>query len=274
MSNWTDGFVETNGITMHYARTGGGARPGGHEPQVVLCHGSTDSGECWTSLARSLEADYDVYMIDARCHGQSSAPESGNNADAMAADLAGFIEAMGLDRPVVAGHSMGARYAQLFAAKYPHLLRGLILEDPPWRDAAAERARRSRPRREEMFRAYRAQSLEEGIAACEAEHPNWEAGTCEWFFRAKQAVSFNHFKESAPDATTWQESLPDVQCPILMFTGDPEMGAIVTGEMYAVAASLAPQVERVHIPGVGHHIRFAEPRPFAKAVQAFLQKVF
>jgi N-formylmaleamate deformylase len=267
MTAWTDGFVETNGMTMHYTRTGG------DKPQVVLCHGFSDSGECWTSLAKSLEGDYDVYMIDARCHGKSSAPDTGNNADAMAADLAGFIEAMGLDKPVVAGHSMGARYAQFFAAKHPHLLRGLILEDPPWRDPAEERALRSRRERMEMFQAFKGQSLEDGIAACEAEHPNWEAGTCEWFFRAKQALNLNHFTRTAPDVMTWQESLPDVHCPVLMFTADPELGAIVTDEIFAVATSLAPQVERVHIPGVGHHIRYAAPQPFAEAVKAFLQKV-
>jgi N-formylmaleamate deformylase len=268
MTTWTDGFVDTNGMTMHYTRTGG------NKPQVVLCHGFSDSGECWTSLARSLENDYNLYMIDARCHGQSSAPEAGNSADAMAADLAGFVEAMGLDKPVVAGHSMGARYAQLFAAQYPHLLRGLILEDPPWRELAEERARRTRPGRMEMFRAYKEQSLEEGIAACEAEHPNWEAGTCEWFFRAKQALNLNMITGTAPDLMTWQESLPDVRCPVLMFTGDPELGAIVTDEIYAVAISLAPQVERVHISGVGHHIRYGAPQPFTRAVQAFLHKVF
>ena len=124
-----------------------------------------------------------------------------------------------------------------------------------------------------MFEAYRQQSLEEGIAACETEHPNWEAGTCEWFFRAKQALRFEHLG-GAPDTTTWKESLPDVQCPILMFTADPALGAIVTDEIYAVAKLLAPQVERVHIPGVGHHIRYGAPQPFTKAVKAFLHKVF
>jgi len=60
----------------------------------------------------------------------------------------------------------------------------------------------------------------------------------------------------------------------LIFTGDPELGAIVTDEIYAVATSMARQVERVHIHGVGHHIRFAAPQPFTQAVKAFLRKAF
>ncbi|MBN1873252.1 MAG: alpha/beta hydrolase [Anaerolineae bacterium] len=268
MTNWTDEFVETNGITMHYMRTGG------DKPPVVLCHGFSDNGACWTSLAKSLEEDYDVSMIDARCHGQSSAPASGNDAETRAADLAGFIEALGLDKPVVAGHSMGAQYTQVFAAKYPHLLRGLILEDPPWMDPKASPPRHDRKGWQEQFEAFKKQSLEEGIAACETEHPNWEAGTCALFFRAKLELNFNVFKGVKLDLATWQESLPGVSCPVLIFTGDPELGAIVTDGVFDIAKSLTPQVERVHIPGVGHHIRYAEPQPYTQAFKAFLFKVF
>jgi hypothetical protein len=59
-----------------------------------------------------------------------------------------------------------------------------------------------------------------------------------------------------------------------MFTGDPELGALVTEVIYEVAKSLSPQLERVHIPDVGHHIRFAAPQPFTEAVRAFLDKAF
>ena len=60
MSNWQSGFVETNGIRMHYTRTGG------DRPPVVLAHGFSDDGLCWTPVARAREADYDVIMRDAR----------------------------------------------------------------------------------------------------------------------------------------------------------------------------------------------------------------
>jgi pimeloyl-ACP methyl ester carboxylesterase len=268
MTKWSDGFVETNGINMHYIRTGGS------KPQVVLCHGFSDNGACWTSLAKSLEDEYDVYMVDARCHGQSSAPETGNNPATRADDLAGFIEVMDLDKPVVAGHSMGAQYTQVFAAKYPHLLRGLILEDPPW-FIPKPGIPAHRPKGwKEQYQAYKEHSWEEGIAACKEEYPNWEAGTYELFFRAKLELNFNVFKGSMMSGMPWRESLPVVQCPILMFTGDPELGALVTDEIFTVAKSLSSQIERVYIPGVGHHIRYAAPQPFAEAVQAFLNKVF
>ena len=69
MTGWQSGFIPTNGIHVHYTRTGG------DKPLVVLAHGFSDDGLCWTPVAQLLEADYDVTMVDARYHGRSDAPE-------------------------------------------------------------------------------------------------------------------------------------------------------------------------------------------------------
>ena len=60
MTTWQSGDVRTNGIRMHYYRTVG------DKPVLVLAHGATDDGLCWTRVARALEDDYDVFMPDAR----------------------------------------------------------------------------------------------------------------------------------------------------------------------------------------------------------------
>ena len=65
MRPWFDGYVDGNGILIHYYRTGG------DKPQVILNHGAMDDGLCWTRVAIELEDDYDVIMIDARSHGLS-----------------------------------------------------------------------------------------------------------------------------------------------------------------------------------------------------------
>jgi pimeloyl-ACP methyl ester carboxylesterase len=126
MTDWFSGFVETNGLRMHYTRTGG------DKPPLVLSHGATDSGLCWTRLTRDLEADYDVIMPDARGHGLSDAPSSGYSSADHAADLAGLIAALDLRRPAVGGHSMGAATTLRLLADHPDLVRCAILEDPPF----------------------------------------------------------------------------------------------------------------------------------------------
>jgi pimeloyl-ACP methyl ester carboxylesterase len=60
MLPWSEGYVNANGIKIHYYRTGG------DKPQVVFNHGVGDDGLCWTHVVRELEKDHDVIMPNAR----------------------------------------------------------------------------------------------------------------------------------------------------------------------------------------------------------------
>ena len=71
MAVWQSGDIEVNGLRLHYTRTGG------DKPQVVLAHGFSDDGLCWTPVAEVLASEYDVIMVDARGHGRSDGPEQG-----------------------------------------------------------------------------------------------------------------------------------------------------------------------------------------------------
>ncbi len=47
MSAWQSDFIEANGMRLHYTRTGG------DKPPVVLAHGFSDDGLCWTPVSRN-----------------------------------------------------------------------------------------------------------------------------------------------------------------------------------------------------------------------------
>ncbi len=81
--------------------------------------------------AEILAANYDVIMVDARGHGRSTGPEQGYGQDDHAADLAGLIKGLGLHRPSILGHSMGAVTALALAGLYPGIPGSILLEDPP-----------------------------------------------------------------------------------------------------------------------------------------------
>src|SRR5215212_4610313 len=122
---WQTGYVETNRLRLHYTRTGG------DKPPIVLAHGVTDDGLCWSPVAEALAPEYDVIMVDARGHGRSDAPERGYVPADQAEDLAGVIAGLGLDRPAVLGHSMGAATALILAGTRPDLPEAILLGDPP-----------------------------------------------------------------------------------------------------------------------------------------------
>ena len=69
--NWLQGDVELGDMSMHYVRTGG------DKPALVLAHGFSDNGMCWLPVAQALSTDYNVFLPDARGHGQSSRIQPG-----------------------------------------------------------------------------------------------------------------------------------------------------------------------------------------------------
>jgi pimeloyl-ACP methyl ester carboxylesterase len=102
-----------SGIRLHYTQAGEG-------PDVVLIHGLTGNLAVWHLHILPLLWDrFTVTTYDLRGHGYSSMPPTGYNADHMADDLLGLLDALEIDRPALVGHSYGADIALYFAHRYP-----------------------------------------------------------------------------------------------------------------------------------------------------------
>ncbi len=270
MASWQSGDLEVNGLMLHYTRTGG--RTGGEKPPVVLAHGFSDDGLCWTPVAEALEADYDVIMVDARGHGRSAAPEQGYGAAEHANDLAGVIVGLGLKRPAVLGHSMGAVSALALAGIYPDLPRTILLEDPPpwWMPAAAEPApARPAPIRLGIIELKR-KTREELLTHARRQSPAWSEAELDPWADAKLRFSFNVILAGEPAAVDWPATVRRITCPALLITADPARGAILTPETAASLQALAPQTRVVHIAGAGHSIRREQFARYMEIVRAFL----
>lgn len=121
---WREGAVPTNGIDLHYVRSGG------EGPPIVIAHGVFDDGICRLPLARQLDDAYDVVLYDARGHGRSDAPEGGYDAETMATDLLGLVNALDIDEPILLGHSMGGDAVVTAAAREPGLPEAVVLVEP------------------------------------------------------------------------------------------------------------------------------------------------
>jgi N-formylmaleamate deformylase len=273
MSEWFSGDVTVNGIRMHYYRTGG------DKPPLVLSHGATDNGLCWTRLTRALEADYDVIMPDARGHGLSEAPASGYATADQAADLAGLIHALGLRKPSLGGHSMGALTTLRLIADEPDLARCAILEDPPvWitppttppgRESVRDKIRRS-------VRDAQASDVESTIRRSREHSPLWSDDEWRPWAEAKMQVSRAFMDDlGGGRAIThdWRDLLPLVRCPVLLVTADVDRDAIVTPEAANEAQALQPGLQVIRLRGAGHNIRREQFDAFVAAARAFLATV-
>lgn len=273
MTNLSSAIVHTNGIALHYYRTARAAQTRAW-PALVLLHGITDSGLCWPRVVQALGDEYDMILPDARGHGLSDKPATGYAAQDHAADVAGLIRGLGLDRPVLIGHSMGAGVAATVAALYPELVAGVILEDPPWRGdadegSAAEQAARAAEWRKEILDR-KAMAPAELIAQRKREQPKWADEEFDGWIVAKQQVSPEVTQYITAPRRPWREIVPRIVCPALLITADPAEGAIVTPEVAAEAARLMPRGRVVHIAAAGHNIRRDQFEPYIAAVKTFL----
>ena len=114
-----EGDVQLSEVKMHYAVYG----EKGHD--LILVHGNGGSMDSLKEGAQYLANDYKVYVIESRCHGQSSDPGE-ISYDLMAKDIKEFCEEMKLTKPYLVGHSDGGINALTVAYTYPDLLGGFI----------------------------------------------------------------------------------------------------------------------------------------------------
>jgi pimeloyl-ACP methyl ester carboxylesterase len=116
-------FVEVDGLRVHYRDRGSG-------PAVVLVHGSNSSLFTWEGWAEALAVDHRVVTLDMPGHGLTGPDPMGRYSAAEMADLVdAFVTAIGLDRFVIGGNSMGGSIAWHYAILHPARVQGLILVD-------------------------------------------------------------------------------------------------------------------------------------------------
>jgi pimeloyl-ACP methyl ester carboxylesterase len=121
-AHWSEGNVLANGIRHHFYRTGG------ERPALLLLHGFNENGLTWLRVAKELERDYDIIMVDARGHGRSDGIASGFSSTLLVEDAAGVIRALNLDHPRIIGLSQGGTTVLRLAATYPELVHAFIFE--------------------------------------------------------------------------------------------------------------------------------------------------
>lgn len=270
MELWQSGYVAVDGLRLHYTRTGAGALRA--KPAVVLAHGFSDDGLCWTPLAKVLERDYDVVMIDARGHGQSDGTEASYGVQELAHDLHGVIAALQLQRPAILGHSMGGRTTLALAGLYPDVPGSILIEDGDALGIAAvdpDVYDEQRARSRSELAALQRKTRQELIDDLRAEHPEWPETELEPWADAKLRLRPEQLNLHNR-GMDWLAVLRQITCPALLITADPERGGMITPERVAALQALIPQLHIAHITGAGHSIRREQPDRYLHAVRTFL----
>jgi N-formylmaleamate deformylase len=255
------GFAEANGLRHHYLSYGAGDRT------VVIVPGITSPAITWEFVAERLAADARVIALDLRGRGLSDKPPSGYDLPDYAADVAGVIAALGLERPIVLGHSLGARIAAALGALHPEACGPMILADPPL----------TGPGREPYATSWDSfqQQLHEAYAGTTAEdvrrfYPRWPDAElqlrAEWLPSCDEnAVRGTYANFDVEDFFAYWRRLS----PPLLFVYGQE-SPVVTEAGAAEVAAANPAAEIVEIAGAGHMIPWENLEDFVQACRAFV----
>ena len=267
-AGWTEGYVMSNGIRIHYWRTGGAA---GKAP-LVMAHGSSDDALCWTNLATEFTDRYDIIMFDARGHGLSDPPTANDAADVQVEDLAGLIKALKLEKPILMGHSMGSASVAHFAAKYPDVPRAVILEDPalvrPATPPAPAAGTPQTPEERQAALLARNNLTEaELVAGCMKNSPKWGKAECEIWAPSKRRHHPYTIRTTPASRPPMSELLPKITAPTLILKADAQGELRTQNEE---VAKLLPKGKIVHITGAGHNVRRENKAQTIEVMRAFL----
>lgn len=271
MLEYTDGYVTIGGVKIHYFRTGG------EKPPFILLHGASDNGLCWTPVAELLAETYDVIMPDAQGHGLSDRLDPDFTFMSHAVQMVGLMQKLGIARPIIMGHSMGAGTTVNIATEYPDLPRAIVLEDPGWiteESFPAEDEAERQKQREEFMKAlmgYGKRTREEIIEEGRKMNPTWSDAEIIPWAEAKLQFETAIFSSIRIDRPTYAELVPKIKCPALLIISDSGLVKKETAEHAARLWQSEKPFRWVQIKGAGHNIRREQFQAFCDNLFSFLR---
>ncbi len=258
--------VLSNGLLLPYAERGEA-----HGRPLILLHGHTGSWRSFTELLPHFPGAVRAIAPTLRGHGEAGRPAAGYRLQDFAADLAGFMDARGIDKAVIAGHSMGSAIAQRFALDHPHRVEGLVLAgsfatargNPGvaelWRDVADLED----PIDPGLVRAFQESALARPVApgfldmvvdeSRRTPARVWRAAL-DGLMRADHSVELKRLDK-----------------PTLVVWGDRDEFFPRPDQEELIAA--IPHARLLVYEGAGHALHWEEPERFARNVAAFVETV-
>ncbi len=242
---------------------GGPSGPAGALPLVCI-HGAGGSAAMWPQVHVAFRDERAVYVLDLPGHGRSAPLDGPVTLPGYAATVRGFLDAAGIERAIVAGHSMGGGVAQLLALEAPDRVAGLVLAGTGAKLGVAPDlldliARDSAAASERICRlAYGPATPEAMIERGIAEMRKTPAEVLQGDFRACQAFDV-------------RARLGEITTPTFVLVGEAD---VMTPPRFATfLAERIAGARLVVVPGTGHMLPVEASGAFAGAVRPFLRNL-
>jgi N-formylmaleamate deformylase len=255
-------FVDAGPLRLHVLDYGGDGLP------ALVLPGITSPAITQDFFVRELLPGLRPIVVDLRGRGLSDTPADGAYAlTDYAADAAAVVRALGLERPLVVGHSLGARIAAAFAVAHPDLAGDLVLVDPPLSGPGRGPYPMSRQAFVDQLHEANAGTTPDAIRRY---FPHWPEAELElrarWLPTCDEgAVVATHEGFEREDFFDLWPKLPGA--PLLVRGG---ASPVVTDEGAAELAATRPDATIVSVPGAGHMVPWDDLDGFLAALRPHL----
>lgn len=273
-----EGWIVNDGLRLRHISWGRE-----DAPPVVMLHGLRSYAYTWEPVAAALADSYRVIALDQRGRGLSNwDPQRNYYAEAYARDLEVLVDALGLRRFVLVGHSMGGANAFVYSGKHPERLAGLVVEDMgPGASASSQGSERIRRELRDTPHAFN--SWDEARAFWRRQRPNisdtalesrvahslktGESGRIVWRHDAAGIAAARLAATPAQLVDLWP-FVTGLAMPTLVLRGsDSDFLSAATLEKMAAAS---PQICTVSIPQATHYVHDDQLAAFNAALRAWL----
>ncbi len=261
-------------LPLFVHRSGSGGTP------CVLIHGLGDGAYVWTDFVRHLPADYQALAVDLRGHGYSPRSAGGQYfTHQHVADVTATLDRLGLERPVLIGHSLGGDVAMRIAIAQPQRIAALVIVD--FGPESGPSGMRVIHNLKHSMREYatvqeylrwltRTRPM---ISAELLEHCAVESleGSAEGGFRLRVDPAI--FWANAPHRNPKIEwaALASIACPTLLLRG--AASAVLPKAVAEKMAAAVPDCTLLEVSKSGHAIMLENPGAFRQCVCDFLNRL-
>lgn len=253
-----------SGLTLSCATQGEGP-----EPALVLLPGPTDSWRSYRPVLERLPSHVRAVALSPRGHGDSDKPATGYRVEDFAADVVPLLDELGIQRPILAGHSGSCLVARRVALDHPDRVAGLVLEASPTTlrgdDGLQDFVSSVVAGLEDPIDAEFARSF---VVDTSSEHvaPELLDELVDELLKVPARVWHEAFASLAGYDDTAE--LEHIAAPTLLLWGDAD--SLVTREMQDELVSRIPRSELVVYRGVSHTPRWDARDRFTEDVMSFV----
>ncbi|MFT3855182.1 MAG: alpha/beta fold hydrolase [Ilumatobacteraceae bacterium] len=237
---------------------------------LLLVHGFTGSSLDWTDVVDGLAPHVRVVTYDHRGHGESTntGDEATYTFDQLAADLTGFVDAIGLDAPFhLLGHSMGGMVGMRWGLADQARLRSLILMDTGAEPMTG--AEKMFGPAIEVARTHGMDALAELMADLSPARPPAIAARNRWKLQHMDPAAFAGLGRQIATVPGVLSRLHEITVPTTVFLGTEDQPFV---EISAQMAEAIPGAELVTFEGAGHCPQEDDPAAWTDAVLRHLRR--